>query len=563
MSSEGPPLGGRWGVAAMDACPGVHTCPVNRALVAVCAILLGLVLSSGVTDAVLAQEAAGEPTAVVGEIVLEGAVFDLPPDIAQEIQAYVEFFRGRRSTASELYALSQIFESLYQEAGYFLARVTIPPQEIEDGGVLRMLVVDGYLEGVNLDGVPARSRRYLEKVFAPIINRSQLTADEFERVMTLARQAPGVSVRTTLVPGEGVGAGVLVVEGEETPLRVSLTLNSRLPNRSSPWNASASVQLFQPFGRGEQLSFNVSGLTSSLLPPYGTREAAHRSGGGSIRWPVGAGGQTLQLSFSTSYTFTPSPLRWLIPDVRSDFRRISLEYSDPVQLSQTNEVRLSATLESTDEVMSAPDFDVELYRDGLRVLRFSANASRQMSTGARLSGSVELSQGLAWGSRGAKDVEETKVPFSRPDAGPGFAKLGVTAQYSRALGSGYEFTANLRGQLALVKPLPTSELFGLTGGRALPSLEYGVGANDHGWSVRGQVDRGFWLLGGRMNLTIFGYVAAGGTSGDVADADGVAQGAGVGLRGQMGPLGLTLEQSWGWSQWVTSRSLQASVEVVF
>lgn len=551
---------------------GRGTAPVWRAIAFLVFVWgLGLALSgtgfaqAGAVPDLPDGESQGpeEPTVLIGDVVIEEAYHDEIPGASALIDDLIAAYRGRRWTASELYALSLLIESHYQAAGYFLTRVTIPPQELDDGGTFRLLVIDGYLEGVNLDGVPENARWHLERLFSQIVHRPRLTAQEFERAVALARQSPGLTVRTTLVPGTGVGAGVLVVEGERTPYQASLSVNNRLSVPNVPWHAAASVQLFQPLGRGDQWSLNISGPLSSLLPPFHQNGAVSRSGGATLRWPVGTDGRWLQLNYSASYNYMPSP-HWLIPDTRTDNRRASLEYSDPIYVDRRSEFRLTTALESTDQVMDAPDFDVELYRDGLRVLKLSANARQETAAGGLLTGTLELSQGLAFGSRGLKDVIESGVPFSRVEAIPGFAKLSISGVWRHPLASRLSLTTSVRGQVALVGPLPTTELFSITGGNGLPSLDYGIDANDHGWTVREEINQGITLLDGRLHLTLFGYVGLGSTAGDVFGAGtGIARAAGVGVRGQVGPLSLTVEHSRGWAKGYGSDALEASAEVVF
>src|SRR5690625_1130710 len=128
---------------------------------------------------------------VVSEIVVDGGFEEL----SDATERLVAPFQGRRTTVSELEALAHALELLYQEAGYFLARVTIPPQEVEDGASLRLLVIDGYVESVDVHGIPELVRPHIEKTLSPIVNRQHLLFDTYERYMMLARETPGLSIQ--------------------------------------------------------------------------------------------------------------------------------------------------------------------------------------------------------------------------------------------------------------------------------------------------------------------------------------------------------------------------------
>ena len=476
---------------------------------AVGAVILATVWSLALGPGAVALAQGGEPAVIVGDIALEGAFADLPGEIQVQVAELIDHFRGRRATASELFALSQALEALYQQAGYFLARVTIPPQEVEDGGTVRMLVIDGYLEAVDVTGLPAHTSRYLETVFA----------------------------------------GVLVVEGEHDPFDGSLQFSSRISTPGAPWNVSARMQLHQLFGLGEQLTLNLSGPVRALFAVPGGH--VNRSLGGSLRVPLAAGNRWLQVSYSHSYTYINFG-HPLIPDTDNDFRRVTVELGEFAELSQSREATLASILEVTDQYDGIPAFDVVMPGDVLRVWRLQASVGQDTPAGGRASIQWALSNGLDWG----------KVSTSRIGGTPLFSKLDMTAQYRRALAGGVGLTTTVRGQLALVGPVPTSEMFGLAAGNGLPSLEYGVKASDSGWSVRQDVDKAYTFWDGKLRLTLSGYYAAGATSGSALDT-GFAHGAGIGVRGQFGPVALSVEQSWGWSQWYSSEALEASLSVAF
>lgn len=543
----------------------------SRALgrVAVYAVTLAVVLSAWSPPASsqsLPQGPAGagalapessDLSVVVDEVIVEGGFTELA-DITRDI---TEFFRGRRTTAGELEALALLIEQLYQQAGYMLVRVTIPPQEVVDGGPFRLLVVDGYIEAVNLDAVPAKSRRYLERLLERLVDRPRLTFAEYERAMSLARQAPGMTVRATLVPGQGVGAAVLVVEGEREAYDGSLNFSSMLSVPTPQWSAAASLHFHQPLGYGEQISLNFSAPFSTLFPQPGQRDRS-LSGGATVRWPMDADGFMLQVGVSASEAYMPSPI-WLIPDTRNSLRRVSVQVSKPLELTQASEVRVSATLERTDQVLDAPDFAAELTRDGLTVLRLGGSLRRDAADGGSVSLSLELSQGLSGLSRSREDVAKTGVPFSNPNMNLDFHRVLFTAQWRKPLGAGFTLTSTLRGQFTAAGPLPNSELFGGGGNSGLPGGVPSIGGGHHGWTLRQQLDREFSLFGQRLRGNVSVFLASGASQGWGSSGSMTASASGVAVSGQVGDVRVRLELNHGTSGTFAGSALEAGVEVVF
>ena len=445
-------------------------------------------------------------------------------------------------------------EQLYQQAGYMLVRVIIPPQELTDGGSFRLQILTGYIEAVNLDAVPDKARPYVERLFSRLLNNRRLTAAEFDRIVLLARRAAGMSVRTTLVPGEGIGAGLLVVEAEHTPYSGNVSFNSRIDVPRPAWSVSASVQLNQPFGRGEQVSINASAPLSTIFPEPGVA-AREWSGGGRVTWPLDADGLELQVGLALSESY--SPAFWFIPATTTKFRRVSANVSKPLELAQDRELRVSLALERTDQVWEATDFGVELTRDGLAVARLDTNLRRDTPGGGSISLNWEVSQGVSGLSRSRAEAEASGVPFSQPDVNLDFHKVQFSAEWRQPVAGGVRLTTSFRNQFAVARPLPTTELFSAVG----------VSGSENGWTLRSEAERRFSFREGRLQVNASVWLAASGahTAGTGAMS---ASFSGVSVGMQYGDWRLTLDYSQGnvvlgTASAMYSKSLQAGVEVAF
>src|SRR5690554_2082456 len=331
-----------------------------------------MVLESPVDDSAelaLSEEAASL-SIDLREIVISGGF----PPMEEATARFIEPFRDRRTTVEELYALAGALEQLYNQEGYFLARVTIPPQEVRDGGAVQLLVVDGYLEALNLDAVPARQRAAIRKRLQHLLQRPRLHRDEIERALLLAGRTPGMPIRSTLVPGTAVGSAMLVLEGDYTPLAGSFSADNKLSDELGPWQSTLQLTANQLLGQGEQIYGYVSGDPNpvTLLRGDSTRNVM----GGGINWPLGHDGKTMNLEFSTSDTRMAGTV-W-IPDTRSRFDRVTLRLGVPLRVRRDSEWTLNGSFEASRQVNDLPDFDFELYRDELRVLRLGLSARHSL-----------------------------------------------------------------------------------------------------------------------------------------------------------------------------------------
>ncbi|MFM9776275.1 hypothetical protein ACKI1Z_41745, partial [Streptomyces galilaeus] len=88
-----------------------------------------------------------------------------------------------------------------------------PPQDIAPGGTVRLSVTDGFVEEIDLSGVPAPVRGTVAAVLAPLRGKRQVRLGRIERALLLAGDAPGLALRSTLATGSQPGGTRLIVEG--------------------------------------------------------------------------------------------------------------------------------------------------------------------------------------------------------------------------------------------------------------------------------------------------------------------------------------------------------------
>ena len=68
------------------------------------------------------------------------------PELTQETTRIESTLKGKRVSAASLFAAARELEAAYAKAGYLLTRVTLPPQQINDGAPLRVIITDGLLK---------------------------------------------------------------------------------------------------------------------------------------------------------------------------------------------------------------------------------------------------------------------------------------------------------------------------------------------------------------------------------------------------------------------------------
>lgn len=466
------------------------------------------------------------------------------PEFAARTQALAAPLKRRRVAATAFYELAEAIEAVYRAAGYVLVRVTLPPQTVHDGGTLRLLVVDGFLEHVDVSNLPPRAQPSVQRMLGKLVGQRRLRAPQLERALTLAGRAPGVALRSTLAPGAAAGASVLVLEGEFDAAAGSFSLDNRQSDPQHPWQGTLQGRANQVLGMGEQAYLYASG--GAPLSDAFSHEAQRRVGGGGLIVPVGDDGLTLNPEFTWSSTITRPT--FFTPKTVSRFRRMVLRFGYPLVLARGHELNVHAALEAAEQLASAPDFAVTLTQDRLRILRFGFDLDRGadwLHADGRVRLSATASLGLnAFGARSREEADSSGMPLSRFGSSPEFQKLEAGATYEQPLLAGLVSRSVLRAQYTS-DILPSAELFSLDGDDALSAIRTGVLSEDRGWTLRQEFGHPLQVAvaGSPLNLLpyVYGAVGRGYGSDGLQAATDRNTAFGLGARTSYGPATLSLE----------------------
>lgn len=174
---------------------------------------------------------------------------------------------GHSITVAELIDATRSVTRRYQDDGYLLSYAYLPQQSF-DQGLVRVVLVEGYIKDYQLQGDIGRSRALLDKLVAKLSAERPLTRKTFERYTTLMNRIPGVSLQAQVPPpGTTDGATYLVAEASRKPWTSSMSTTA--DNRKGT-QALLGVSSNSQTSMGEQLSF------SGLFPPGDDEEKYYR-----------------------------------------------------------------------------------------------------------------------------------------------------------------------------------------------------------------------------------------------------------------------------------------------
>ena len=403
---------------------------------------------------------------------------------------------------AELYDRAARIEAAYARAGHVLTRVTLPPQRIVDGGTARFLIIDGFIESIDVSHLPISVREAVRRRAAPLVGRHNLVLAQIERRVLLAGDVPGVQLRSTLLRGQAVGATTLVLEADYRPLSGSLMAENDLGSAYQFESFSGQLALNSVLGLGEQTYIQTSfGPDFSHLFRASTRR---RLAGAGVVIPLGHSGLTLNpelIRVDTNPRGGPGT-----PAITGFYEKFSVRASYPLIRSRVQNLTLNGGLDLIVETEEAKAFSIFINRDRLRVVNLGATYSRAVSNRLSLSGDGTLALGLSGlGARGEKEAAASFIPLSRQGSRPDFRKFSARLQLDGQLGDGLNLTSVTHAQASFTGALPSSAQVSLDGNDGISAFSQGSINVDSGLSERLELAR-TWATGGRLQPLLTPYV---------------------------------------------------------
>lgn len=405
-----------------------------------------------------AGEPTGAPEALLTAVEIEGATIFDQEQLAGAYRSYL----GREVTLADIGAILEAMTRTYLEAGYILSRATAPPQDLE-GGVLRVRIVEGYLERVSFEGV--RPGRWGLEAHAERLRAERpLTKALLERVILLIEDLPGLSVESSLRPiDDEAGLYELILSLEEEDLDGTFYLDNRGTPSVGRLEGYGSVGANAFFAMGERLQlgfFTVPNQPEELL--YADLLYLQ---------PLGADGLTGSLHLSASRVDAGDDLARF--DTLSHSRGAELGLRYPVIRSRSLNLALRASFDYSNLKQEQVGFTV--MDDRLRVLHFGAEGTLADSWDGVSFLGVEVSQGLDILAASRTGGAER----SRFDGEAEFTKLTLEAVRQQDLPWSFGLQLSISGQTSF-DPLLSSEEFALGGSRYGRAYDFSEITGEHG-----------------------------------------------------------------------------------
>jgi hemolysin activation/secretion protein len=378
--------------------------------------------------------------------VLAGVAFDgVTVYPATALDALVAPLLGTAVTLADLSQLAKELERRYRGDGYFLTRVIVPAQTVEDGRI-RIRVLEGSVATVTLEGevgevggVAALIRDYLE----PVTRERPLRFATLERALLLANDIPGVSVAGVLRPApRGEGAAELVVTATRKAFAAAATTDNFGDDFTGRYQMAASLASNAWTRFGEQLS-----IVGFVTDPW----SDHRQlvGQATSSWRIGGSGLVLETLYAYGDSRPGSTVRDL--DVESTTQLVGAYASYPVVRSRSLSLTARLGFEALDSRVDV--LGERFSRDRLRVVTAGGTAALRDPLNGTNELGVALRQGLPVLNASRRADDDT----SRPDGTAEATVLQATGSRLQPLGGPFSLFLAAAGQYAFTGLLADEE----------------------------------------------------------------------------------------------------------
>ena len=405
--------------------------------------------------------------------------------LAETAKVYAPLI-GRETNLAQLIEATRGITRRYQEDGYLLSYAFLPQQNFENG-LVRVVLVEGYIKDYQQTGDIGSVSAYVDKLAQKLLAERPLTRKTFERYTTLMSRIPGLSVQAQVPPpGTTDGATHMQIQASRKPFTTSMSLVQKSRGGTQ---ALLSATSNSQTSMGEQLS------VSGLFPPGEDKEHYYRVDYNQF---INAEGTQLALA-AERYRADPSSSVQLDGGFElkphQSIDRYSIGLSHPFIASPTESFTLGTRLYAVDQttrykLVGYPlRFDIE---SNLRALAFEGDWRKADARRLRI-----ISGGLYQGIDGLGAKARSDLDVAKPDLD--FFRLRLSGVQSD------KFFDNWQGVLSGAlywsnNTLPDSERATFGGqnfGRGYPDDQ---GSGDKGWGVAYEVNYSFNRTGNWVKI---------------------------------------------------------------
>jgi hemolysin activation/secretion protein len=410
----------------------------------------------------------------------------------EDLIAASGFTPGSMLSLGELRGLAARISAFYNGRGYFLAQAYLPAQDV-NAGTVTIAVVEGRYGEIRLENHTNLADRVARQRLAGLDAGDIVTSAPLERRLLLLSDIPGVAIRSTLTPGGTVGTSDLIVEVAPGRRVTGSVEADNAGNRyTGPYRIGGSINVNNPTGLGDMLSFRVLGSTSGLA--YG--RAAYQA-------PIG--NLTLGIAYSHIRYDLGREFRSLDADGTADIAGVYASYP-LIRSRDLNLYALAGVERQWFEDRIGIVSSVTHKRSDVLNLGLAGDSHDDVGGG----GWNSFSAGLTIGSLDIRTPLDRAIDALTARSQGGFGRLQLSFARLQQVAGPFSLYGSIRGQIAFDN-LDSSQKMELGGAYAVRAYPEGEAYGDQGYvaTLEGRLALNQWTRGLPGQLQAIAFIDAG------------------------------------------------------
>lgn len=367
-------------------------------------------------DEKLPPEQAGQLRFTLKELAIKGSTAFSVEDLSP---LYTELL-GKEVSLLDIYTVRDAITAKYGNAGFGLSKAILPEQRIQAEGLVRIDVIEGFVDEVIIEGATEDQREYLDYASEKIKAERPLNARTLERYLLLANDRFAIKVTSTMRPSEKTsGASTLILKVEEAP---KVDGGASIDNRGT--TAVGKTQIY-----GDISVNGLGGRASKTTLGYATVDQGSELQYWSLNHTeiLSDEGTSLSVGYTTSLSKPGIPVLRLL-EQRSESESWSIKLAHP--FIRTRQENLFAHLKYDQKDTENESLNIITSLDKIRSMRVGLAYDNADSYEGINQALVEYSFGI----RGLGSTENDSPLKSRADARPDYQKVTVNLSRKQELG---------------------------------------------------------------------------------------------------------------------------------
>lgn len=135
---------------------------------------------------------------------------------SETLSEIVKDLPGKVLTLAELRSAAERVADYYHQQDYFLAKVILPEQSIDDGNIT-LQIFEGKLGQITISGNKSYREGFLHKYFSDMKQDGIIQQGSLESALLLVNDLPGIKAKSVLRAGAEKGDTDIVIDVEESP----------------------------------------------------------------------------------------------------------------------------------------------------------------------------------------------------------------------------------------------------------------------------------------------------------------------------------------------------------